>query len=216
MTIGTAETQGFLNWLHPWKGNTASRGRLEAGTVLPQLHENWSSADEGERLSRLTYDAEGFLVDSLVEPAQDWDERHPLPDDPGKGTIDPLSVLSGLSLVLQENGRCEGEFSVFDGRKRYDLVVSDAGTTELEQTSYSIYAGPARGCQVDYKMLGGHRIARNKYAETSRRRIVWVAQPSESAPLVPVRLEIETAFGNVMGHLTGFSELPPAEAKLTN
>ena len=92
--------------------------------------------------------------------------------------------------------------------------MADAGERMLEPTSYSIYAGPARGCRLDYKMLGGHRIEKNKYVETARERVVWVARPAENAPLIPVRLEIETAYGTLMGHLTGFAKGAQAEAKL--
>jgi len=187
--------------------------------VVPARHENWGTADDdeadGERLVHLTYDAAGNLTDSLVQPEQDWDERHPLPADAGVGTLDPLSVIAGLAQLLQKSGRCEGSFAVFDGRKRYNLMVSDAGETQLDASSYSIYAGPAHGCRLDYEMLGGHRIERNKYAETARERIVWVARPKEDAPLVPVRLEIETAYGTLMGHLTGYAQGLQAEAKLT-
>jgi hypothetical protein len=214
-----AETQGFVGWLHPWQGNTSSQGRIDDGKVVPARHENRGSADDdeadGERLVHLTYDAAGNLADSLVQPEQDWEERHPLPANAGAGTLDPLSVIAGLSQLLQKTGRCEGSFAVFDGRKRYNLMVSDAGETQLDASNYSIYAGPARGCRLDYEMLGGHRIERSKYAETARERIVWVARPAEDAPLVPVRLEIETAYGTLMGHLTGFAQGLQAEAKLT-
>jgi hypothetical protein len=214
-----AETQGFIGWLHPWQGNTSSQGRIDNGQVIPTRHENWGTAEDdeagGERLVHLNYDADGNLADSLVKPEQDWDERHPLPDNAGDGTLDPVSVIAGLSQLLQAEGRCEGSFAVFDGRKRYNLMVSDAGETQLEASDYSIYAGPARGCRLDYEMLGGHRVERNKYAETARERIVWVARPAEDAPLVPVRLEIETAYGTLMGHLTGYAQGLQAEAKLT-
>ncbi len=201
---GEAETQGMLGWLHPWRGATESRGLLTAGQVIPRLYETRGTSDEGEKVVRLSYDPEGDLVDSLVQPQQDEEERHPLPANAGDGTLDPLSVVAGLSELLRNGGRCEGSFPVFDGRKRYDVFVSDAGEKVLEPTSYSIFAGPARGCRLDYKLLGGHRVERNKYAETARERIVWVARPQERGPLVPVRLEIETAYGTVMGHLTGF------------
>jgi hypothetical protein len=213
-----AEAQGFIGWLKPWKGTTESRGALLAGKVVPRHHLNWGTSDDSEsdgaRLVELSYDAEGDIVDTLVQPEQDWEGRHPLPADAGKGTLDPLSVIAGISELLQAGGRCEGSFAVFDGRKRYDLLVSDAGERMLEPTSYSIYAGPAHGCRLDYRMLGGHKIERNKYVETARERIVWVARPAEGAPLIPVRLEIETAYGTVMGHLTGFARGPQAEAKL--
>ena len=213
-----AEAQGFLGWLNPWKGTTESHGQLAAGKVVPSHHLNWGTSDdsesEGPRLVELSYDDAGDIVDTLVQPEQDWEGRHPLPADAGKGTLDPLSVIAGISELLQAGGRCEGSFAVFDGRKRYDLIVSDAGERMLEPTSYSIYAGPARGCKLDYRMLGGHKIERNRYVETARERVVWVARPAEGAPLIPVRLEIETAYGTVMGHLTGFARGLQAEARL--
>ena len=213
-----AETQGFVGWLNPWKGSTESRGQIAGGKVIPAHHRNWGTSDDsesdGERLVALSYDADGRLTDTLVVPEQEWEGRHPLPADAGKGTLDPLSVIAGLAELLQAGDRCEGRFAVFDGRKRYNLIVSDAGEKELRPTSYSIYAGPARGCRLDYEMLGGHKIERSKYVETARERIVWVARLSDGAPLIPVRLEIETAYGTVMGHLTGFARGPQAEARL--
>ncbi len=203
---GEAETQGMMGWMYPWKGTTESRGVFAAGKPVPMLHMNWGYDidDEEERLVSLTYDRDGDITEALVQPEQDWNERHPLPENAGEGTLDPLSAVAGLAELLRSGGRCEGSFPVFDGRKRYDLTVSDAGEKILEPTSYSIFAGPARGCRLDYEMLGGHRIERSKYAETARERIVWVGRPQEGAPLLPVRLEIETAYGTVMGHLSGF------------
>lgn len=215
--VAVAETQGFVGWLNPWQGTTESRGQIAAGKVVPRHHLNWGTdddSDSGTRLVELSYDEAGDIIDTLVQPEQDWEDRHPLPADAGKGTLDPLSVIAGLGELLQKGGRCEGSFAVFDGRKRYDLIVSDAGERMLEPTSYSIYAGPARGCRLEYKMLGGHRIERNKYVETARERLVWVARPAADAPLIPVRLEIETAYGTLMGHLTGFARGLQAEAKL--
>ena len=65
-------------------------------------------------------------------------------------------------------------------------------------------------------MLGGHRIERNKYAATARDRTIWVARPAEGAPLIPVRLSIETDYGTVMGHLTGYSLGDDAQKPLTD
>jgi Protein of unknown function (DUF3108) len=205
---GKAQSQGFIGWLYPWHGTTESRGLIAAGKVIPQSHENRGTNSEGDKLVLLTYGPEGDIADTLVQPEPEWEERHPLPADAGRGTLDPLSVIAGLSELLEKNGRCEGSFPVFDGKRRYDLTVSDSGTADLEATDYSIFAGEARACRLDYQLLGGHRIERSKYAATARERIVWVGRPSKDAPLIPVRLQIDTAYGTVMGHLTGFAQGP--------
>ena len=212
-----AETQGLAGWLHPWKGTTETFGHLDGDKIIPQHHVNWGTAsgDDGENLVTLDYDSRGDITDTQVQPEQNWEGRHPLPADAGKGTLDPLSVIAGLSELLQKNGRCEGSFAVFDGRKRYNLIVSDAGETTLDATDYSIYSGPAHGCRLDYEMLGGHKIERNKYVETAHDRIVWVARPVEDAPLIPVRLSIETDYGVLMGHLTAFAEGPQVAETLS-
>lgn len=211
-----AETQGMLGWFNPWKGETESWGLIQADKVVPQRHDNRGTADEGERIVTLHYDEAGNIIEAEVLPEQDWEDRHPLPADAGEGTLDPLSIIAGLAQLLQKGGTCEGRFAVFDGRKRYDLTVADAGTRKLEPNDYSIFDGEARGCQLDYEMLGGHRVERNKYAATARERVIWVARPSADAPLIPVRLQIETAYGTVMGHLTGYRLGDTAEALLTD
>jgi len=213
---GEAETQGMIGWLHPWRGVTESQGLITAGKIIPQHHQNRGTSDAGERLVALNYDPKGDLAEALVQPERDWEEHHPLPDDAGVGTLDPLSVIAGMSELLETEGTCEGSFSVFDGRRRYDVFISDAGETKLEATDYSVFAGEARACRLDYELLGGHRIERSKYAATARERIIWVAQPQDDAPLIPVRLQIETAYGTVMGHLTGFARGPSVEAKLAD
>src|SRR3546814_8350315 len=107
-------------------------------------------------------DLRGEVIGTLVQPAQDWEGRHPLPPDAGKGTLDTLSVIAGLGELLQAGGRSEGNFPVFDGGQRYDLIFSDAGERVLEPTSYSISAGPARGRKPAYKTLRGHTIDRSE------------------------------------------------------
>src|SRR3546814_20556550 len=88
---------------------------------------NWGTdedSEEGARLVEISYDRRGEVIGTLVQPAQDWEGRHPLPPDAGKGTLDPLSVIAGPGELLQAGGRCEGTFPVFDGRQRYDPLLS--------------------------------------------------------------------------------------------
>ena len=64
---GEAETRGMIGWLHPWKGNTETRGRVAGGKIIPQHHENRGSSDEGEKLVLLSYDPAGDLTEQQAE-----------------------------------------------------------------------------------------------------------------------------------------------------
>src|SRR5690606_40788051 len=73
-----------------------------AGKVVPRHHLNWGTDDDsdgGTRLVELSYDEAGDIVDTRVQPEQDWEDRHPLPADAGKGTLDRKSTRLNSSHV---------------------------------------------------------------------------------------------------------------------
>ena len=82
------------------------------------------------------------------------------------------------------------------------LLLSDGGLKDLKQTDYGIYSGPARSCQFDVERLGGFTPEPSKYSKSARNRIVYVAQPQDFSPPIPVRAKVETDYGWLMIHLT--------------
>lgn len=205
---GRSKTQGVLAFLFDWRGETVSSGRFVAGRALPRRHENRGWRGDETRIVELVYGDEGQVVSTSVTPPPDPDEVTTLPDDAADGTIDPLSVVAQLSNAIASGGTCDGEFAVFDGRRRYDLRVSNDGEVALPATDYSIFKGAATACRIDYAMIGGQRKERSKYAETARDRVVYVAHPIPGGPAIPVALKIETGFGTLMAHLTALETSP--------
>lgn len=201
--LARGRTRGLLDVLFRWTGETVSEGRIEAGRAIPVRHRNWGESRRGERLVQLGYAADGTVRDVLVEPEPDLEEVNALPEGAADGTVDPLSVIAELSQRLSVGGACAGGFPVFDGRRRYDLRVTDKGWDELSETDYSVFVGKVRVCEIGFDLLGGDRREKSKYARTARDRLVYVATPFEGAPAIPVGLRIETDYGTLMGHLTG-------------
>lgn len=200
-----AETQGILDFFFSWRGNTESVGAFAMGGPVPDRHRNHGYRGERVRKVALAYDGAGDVAAVLVEPPPDPEEVNALPDNAETGTVDPLSVIAGLSEALTQGAACSGEFQVFDGRRRYDLVVTDKGTQRFEANDYSIFEGEARACGIEYKLLGGDRKEKSKYVKTARDRTVYVGRPLPEAPAIPVRAKIETDFGTAMAHLTSVS-----------
>lgn len=198
-----AKTRGILEVFFDWRGETRSAGRFDGGRAVPVLHTNFGWRGDRQRSVTLDYGPAGDVLSARIDPPPDPDEVTDLPADAPDGTIDPLSVIAQLSRAVSASGSCTGEFAVYDGRRRYDLRISDKGREALPVTDYSIFSGEAMVCGIEYAMLGGQRKERSKYAETARERVVYVARPVEGGPAIPVGLKIETDFGTLMAHLTG-------------
>lgn len=198
-----AQTRGILDVFFGWHGETRSAGRFDNDRAVPGKHTNFGWRGDEQRSVILTYGPNGEVTSTRIDPAPDPDEVTALPENAEAGTIDPLTVLAQLSRTMSEAGTCDGEFAVFDGRRRYDLRVTDQGMESLPPTSYSIFSGEARRCRIEYAMLGGERKDPSKYSKTARDRVVYVARPLKDGPAIPVALKIETDFGTLMAHLTG-------------
>src|SRR5262249_36494665 len=106
---------------------------------------------------------------------------------------------------------CEQTVPIFDGHRRFDVLMKDSGTEKLEGGDYSFFNGMATKCQVDFAMRAGSRKDREgshfwddgKNGGSTRPPIyIYLAKVKNNLPPMPVRAETDTFFGSVMVHLT--------------
>jgi len=205
-----ARARGLLEWFSEWRGQAETRGRLSDEDVRnaaklapkPAMHRNRGEWQGDPRWSVLSYDAQGRISKAEGSPP-DEDELTPIPEGTTQNTIDPISAIVAVAEVLDEGGRCEAELRLYDGRRRYNVQLTDEGERTFAPNAYTIFDGAARACRIEIERIGGFRVDRSKYAETARDRIVYVGRPIPGGPAVPVRVEIETALGKAVVHLVG-------------
>ncbi len=204
--IADAETRGVVDVLFDWSGRTETVGVFRDGRVVPQKHLAHGKSPKRERQVEMLYTPTGMVEAVTIDPEPDLSEVNPLPEDADVGTIDPLSAIAELSVLFSRDPVCEAEYAIFDGRRRYDLMLSHAGTIAFEPSEDSVFTGTAMECDVKLEVLGGDRKEKSEYVETTSDRRVFVARPFADGPSVPVRLEIETGLGTLVAHLTGVSD----------
>lgn len=116
-----------------------------------------------------------------------------------------LSVLDSA----QEHQACNAVIPVFDGKRRFDIILKRGEWDEISASRYSIYSGRALRCEVEVKPIAGFRkrdMRRGWIAvqEHSRQRnkmpTLWLAHGPQGV-MVPVRMEISSGFGAVIAHL---------------
>lgn len=199
---GKARARGLLDWYSGWQGNAVSRGQIGTdGAVVPLTHDNGGIWRGSTRRNALVFQPDGS-VDVAQESPPDPNKLTPIPPASIPGSVDPISAILFLAGVIEKGGGCNGRIPIYDGRRRYDLSVTEGATRTFEKNDYTIFAGEATACEIEFQKIGGFRKDQSKYSRTARDRTVWVARPLPDAPPIPVRVDVETDFGQLVVHLT--------------
>ena len=108
---------------------------------------------------------------------------------------------------MEESGRCSQTVPVFDGQRRFDLIVKHVDNAVLPPNGYSIYQGLAVRCSFSMKRISGFRKSRQSTrrqwdAGSSTPPTIWMAPIQQGLPPVPVRYDGAIALGHIVIHLT--------------
>lgn len=200
---GEIRSNGLLRLFYRFAMGTSSEGSIAASGLTPRVHETVSRARGEERLAHLDFHADGSIATALSPP-----------EDPGRPrptaqqiahSMDPLTAILAIGHFVAEQGRCGGRFAIYDGRRRYDLVLSEDGPG-AEEPPRGV-AGPVRRCAVAAIKLAGFSFDQDYSPHTSHGR-VWLAPPVAGAPALPVRIEFGSSWGAVTVRMTAVNPGP--------
>jgi hypothetical protein len=200
-----ASTAGMIGRVLPWQGDITSRGAVAGGRLRPESFELISHDGDDDKRQNISYGPEGQVEYHSWKNGEPRDQG-PLrvPQEAAAGSFD---LFSGI-LAATENG-CAGSVPVFDGKRIFNLVLSDGGEEILEPSRYSAFSGPAELCRITLGEGPGftdrdrRRYLFKSYGEGGERGpiSVWLATPPDSGRPLPVRIRFSTPFGAALAHL---------------
>ena len=212
---GAGRTEGLLAFFFEWQGTSQTEGLAANGRMRPLSHRHQGTWNDKARRTEVDWSVEG-APRVRNEPPPDETEVTPVPEASTLGTVDPFTVVLMVAEALKTGGRCETRAKVWDGRRRYDLTLEHAGSELLEADRTWAYAGPSVKCRLSIERIGGFRREQGswKAEDDSGERVIWVADLGGGS-YAPVRAELETAFGTVVGRLKPAApQTPEEQAKL--
>lgn len=211
-----ARTGGFIGRMFSWESKSQSVGAVGREGLSPLRHTQVSTFREKPRSVTLTYDRQGAVTAQVLPPPEE-DDREPVPAALLQSTFDPLSAVLNALVAVGRGEGCTRTMPVFDGRRRYDMMLYDAGQRQVARSRYSIYSGQAQECRITYRPVAGYnrRPSGPSWLRDSGQRDgiiadrppvdLWVAQVVPDGPPLPVRVETDSAFGSVVIHLTAIT-----------
>lgn len=203
-------TEGLVDRLFHGRLTSRAHGFLTGAGPQMERYVQAYKGRFGDRSIDMTLAADG-TYDVEARP-EDGDEIEQGPLDPkaAVGAVDPLTASIHAALTGAE-APCASRVPVFDGRRVYELDFSMLATDRLEPRAAGEFAGAAWRCKVVYKPKSGFtrewHIRRAK--DPLRPATVWLARfdggngaDDSQSLMLPVRVQVESAYFNAVAHLT--------------
>ncbi len=168
----------------------------------------YQGGGKGEQL-RMNF-AGGGVTDVAIVPRHRASPRTiPVTKEQLEKVFDPLSGAFLYAHSDNPNGDarvCEQQVPVFDGRQRFDLVLTPKRVVQVKRDPKSGgYAGPAVICQVRFIPIAGYQPENPgiQLMSQSDEIEVWLVPLRGTSMYVPYRIVLPTpiGYGSALGHL---------------
>ena len=204
-------SHGMLDFLLEYKGQNKVVGRIFPQGARPNYYEARSSWAGEQRIVEISYDAAGRLTYKAVPPAAE-DDRDTVPAHLLPGTMDPMTAAFTAFTRVSRPTICNDILKIFDGRRRYDIYLSEVAGSETKGPQYSGYARVCRARQTVHagtsRRIWLPRFSRPDWVD------IWIASIRPDLPLLPVRIQADLGVADLVVHLVaiGGRKVPPGEA----
>jgi hypothetical protein len=187
--------------IYEWRGVTASSGRVTSAGPEPAMYAmSYSdSAQMAERL-RMTFDGRAVTGISISPNKRPAPRTIPVTKEQLEGVLDPMSGAFLSAHSENPNGDltvCNQTLPVFDGRQRFDLVLTPKRAVTVRRTTPTGYGGPAVICGVKFIPIAGYQPDNPaiKLMSQTNEIEVWLVPVRGTFMYVPYRIVLPTLVG---------------------
>lgn len=202
------------------KGKARSQGNRTAGALTPRLFK-FSYKDSKKRTAmRINFD-QGRVNGVTRTPKKRPDKQAvPIPEDQLANVLDPLSgaFMSIRSTApAGDTSICSQTLRIFDGKQRFDLVLSPKRTESLSPNAAKGLTAAAV-CKVRYQPIGGYRPGNYSvdFLQKADGIEAWLVPVPGSDIVLPYKVIVPTDWGNGSVTLKAIEALPLSDQEASN
>lgn len=181
-----------------FKGKTSITGIMAANAATPKNYDFQFESPAKSGSIRMNFEKENVTGLTILPDDEPLPGTVPLQAEHIKNVVDPLSAVLAMVRVEGKNP-CNRKVSIFDGKQRFDLVLTFRKETTITEAKPS--GQPDRGivCKVKYVPVAGYRPTEEVMAFAKSNGINITFRPIPSANLmVPHSVLIPTMAGDAV------------------
>jgi hypothetical protein len=205
------KTSGMVGRMFPWWMQAYSKGQIFGAGVMPVSAGQRNSWKGRERFLDMKF-TDGVARIERIAPKPETDDRDKVPEAMRTGVVDLASALVSIIRKMDGDDTCSAQVAVFDGRRRYDLIAKPDGVEKLRPNGYTPFVGDTVNCELRIrKKVGFKNNDDSGWNDGDRSARVWMGKAFADVPPVPVRLTLDTPFGDLVAHLSAASHTSDGE-----
>jgi hypothetical protein len=205
--------------IYDWRGATASSGKVGKSGPKPSMYTLSYSGGDKHGDVRISFGG-GAVQQVSISPKGHPNPRDiPVTKEQLRGVLDPMTgafVRSRPDLPDADLRVCKETMPVFDGERRFDIILTPKQRTKVENKTPNGYSGFAAVCRVKFVPISGYRPDDSaiKYMSQTDGIEVWLVPLPATIFYVPYRISVPTSFGSGSAELTSFQvDKVPADNK---
>lgn len=182
-----------------WRGFTRSSGHAVQNGPLPKNYAFDFQSNSKRGSVRMAFQKKRIIMSEVIPSKPHSNQHVPLQAEHLRNVVDPISAVMALTKVRPGKHPCRRRIPIFDGKQRFDLVLSPAGREQIRERRPSGQPDMAFVCRVNYVPLGGFKKnQQTKYmAANNNMRVVLRAVPSANI-YIPYEVRVPTIAGEAV------------------
>ena len=185
----------FLLGAFTWIGETRAFGLITNHMPKPAAFAFDFKANSKVGSTKMDFDNGAVTDIKHSPPAILKPGTVPLREQHLRGVLDPLSAIMVVARGSNPNP-CDRRLPIFDGKERFDLVLSYKGQMKVNEQQPSGQPAMAHVCRVKYQPIAGHKVdTENSFMATSDAIEVALRPIPSANVLIPYQITIPTMVG---------------------
>jgi hypothetical protein len=181
-----------------WQGITQSSGSLKSALPKPAAYSFDFQSNSRSGSVKMGFNNEGVSSVVAIPASPPSPSTVPLREHHLKSVLDPMTAILALSRGTSDNP-CGRRISIFDGKQRFDLVLSFRRQERVTEAQPSGQPHIAFVCRVQYIPVAGYKSNTETRQMATNTGIEVAFRPVPSANLmIPYQITIPTIVGSAV------------------
>lgn len=191
---GTASVSALFG-AFTWKGDIASSGSFDTAKPHPANYQLSYKAKSKVVSVTLGFDKDAIKKIALIPDKKPSPEAVPVKEQDLKNVFDPMTAILAMTHTTSDK-LCDRTIPIFDGKARFDLVMSYKGEQKVAEKAPSGQPNKLVVCNVKYKPISGHKPKdfQNPWVDYDKIEITLRPVPAAHT-FVPYKITIPTTIG---------------------